>query len=336
MSSESRKVHFPLPLFDPCSGEVVLTPEAEGPGFWVGAPTIVRDEAGGAFLLCYRRRRPRGHESDRGYVSLVAESTDGVNFETVWGVTKEELDSTSIEKSCIVQSPSGGYLYYTSYVDPVDQRWRTDVVETSSLDSLDIKRRQRVFTAESASRQSGDPIEGVKDPNVFLVGGVYHMLLSVAERADDKSTADDARLHRSSDVFNTGLVIATSALATSTDGILFQWQGRCLTVGEPGSWDAYQARLGSILRVGSLWYGFYDGTSSHEGNYEERTGLAQSNDLRSWTKITPDAPLLSVPHASGSVRYVDVLPVDNKLHYYYEVVRPDGSHDLRRSVVAAR
>ena len=142
-------------------------------------------------------------------------------------------------------------------------------------------------------------------------------------------------MHETSDVYNTGLVIATSALATSTDGIGYEWQGRCLTVGEPGSWDAYQARLGSILRRGSIWYGFYDGTTSHEENYEERFGLAQSFDLRDWTKITKDAPLLTVPHASGSVRYVDVLPVDRELHYYYEVVRPDGSHELRRAIASA-
>ena len=36
---------------------------------------------------------------------------------------------------------------------------------------------------------------------------------------------------------------------------------------------------------------------------------------------------------SGSLRYVDVLPVGHELFYYYEMARADGSHDLCVSVV---
>ena len=48
-------------LFDPEAGELVLTPEAPGAGYWVGAPSVLRD--GADVILTYRRRRPRGMAS---------------------------------------------------------------------------------------------------------------------------------------------------------------------------------------------------------------------------------------------------------------------------------
>lgn len=66
-------------------------------------------------------------------------------------------------------------------------------------------------------------------------------------------------------------------------------------------------------------------------NYEERTGLAQSLDLVHWDRITENAPALVSPHASGSLRYIDVLQTDEEVLYYYEYARPDGSHELRMS-----
>ena len=35
----------------------------------------------------------------------------------------------------------------------------------------------------------------------------------------------------------------------------------------------------------------------------------------------------------GCIRYVEVLPVEDALYYYYEYTREDGSHELRASRV---
>ncbi len=333
MSIDPEKSHAPIPLFDPQAGSVILSPEAEGPGYWVGAPAVVRDDQRDSLLLCYRRRRPRGHESDRGYNALIAESTDGETFATIWGVTKEELETTSIEKCCVLRGHDGVYRYYLSYVDPADERWRTDVVEAASPERFDIRTRRPVFTAASASESHDAPVEGVKDPNVYRIGGLYYMLLSFAEgRPADES--DAKHLHATSDVYSTGLLTAATAIATSTDGVHFEWRGKCLDAGTKGSWDQYQVRIGSILRRDSLWIGYYDGSASADENYEERVGIAQSFDLRSWERVTASKPALTVPHATGSVRYVDVLTIGRDLHFYFEVVKPDGSHELRRSIVS--
>jgi len=83
-----------------------------------------------------------------------------------------------------------------------------------------------------------------------------------------------------------------------------------------------------------VWVGFYDGSASVEGNYEEQAGLAVSLDLRSFRSVTPDGPWATSGAGSGSVRYIDVLQDGPRLLYYYECSRDDGSHDLRVAEVA--
>ncbi|MCZ6792972.1 MAG: hypothetical protein O7J95_05090 [Planctomycetota bacterium] len=323
-----------LPLFDPEAGRVVLEPESAGAGYWVGAPAISHDEERDTFLLAYRRRRPRGVGSDRGHVTAIAESRDGFDFEDIWSLEKEALDSTSIERCCVLRCPDGVYRHYLSYVDPADLRWRTDVLEAESPAGFELSRRREVFTAATASRHHGGPVEGVKDPKVFLVDGVYHMLLSIAEGAPEDPGAF-RNLHATADVYNTGLLRATTALATSVDGVEFEWQGRCLDTGSAGSWDGYQSRLGTVIRRGDRWYGLYDGSASHRENYEEKCGVARSSDLRSWEKLTDESPLLTSPEGNGSLRYVDALTVGEEILYYYEMAREDGSHELRCARVRA-
>ncbi len=82
-----------------------------------------------------------------------------------------------------------------------------------------------------------------------------------------------------------------------------------------------------------MFTGFYDGAANVRGNYEERTGLAVSPDLRHWERISAAAPALVSPHGSGSLRYLDAVQLPDRIHYYYEYARAAGSHELRLSVV---
>jgi hypothetical protein len=125
---------------------------------------------------------------------------------------------------------------------------------------------------------------------------------------------------------------APTSLAVSADGSRYEWRGEVFGVGE--TWDRYQARLSGIARAGDAFVGFYDGAGSPDDDTEEHLGLAVSADLRSWERVTPDAPWLVSPHATGSVRYLDALERGNELWLYYECARADGSHDLRLSRVA--
>ncbi|HEX6509056.1 MAG TPA: hypothetical protein VF221_15615, partial [Chloroflexota bacterium] len=310
----------------PDDGEVVLEPEHDGDGYWVGAPGVLNDSAERCWWLTYRRRRPRGVNpdglGDRGYVACVARSADGLHFEDAWEVGQRTWSTPSMERFSLVRDDAI-YRLYVSYVDPADNRWRIDFVEAAHPSRFDAYSLQPVLTADDLAAVPEERIEGVKDPWVFRVGPTWHMLVSYA--ASGIPTVEDrARMHETADAYNTGLITAPTGLATSTDGRRWRWEGRILETGAPNAWDGYQARLSSVVSAAGFWLGFYDGSASERENYEERCGLATSVDLHHWTKLTAVQPAILAPHGTGSVRYVEAVLHDGALHCYYEYARTDG------------
>ncbi len=305
--------------FDPNAGTVVRQPPGEGKGYWAGAPGVYFDSESEMFYLSYRLRRPRGVEPDRGAETKIARSKDGVEFEDIWTGQKETLNSTSIERCALTRLPDGKWALYVSYVDPADGRWRTDIVEADTPDSFDLAECQPILTAADINA------EGVKDPFVFQIAGLYHMILSYAT-ADPDTTSGE--LHGTHDAYNTGLIKSRTGLATSDDGRLWHWEGEIFGPSRSG-WDKYCARMGTVWQQDSVWLALYDGSADVSENYEERCGLAFSFDLRTFHRVTRIGPLMEQPHAEGALRYFDVLQTSNATHFYYETARPDGSHDLR-------
>ncbi|MCD0448947.1 hypothetical protein LO762_07055 [Actinocorallia sp. API 0066] len=310
-----------IPVFDPEAGVTVLAPERDEPGYWVGCASVLQDE--GRYLMTYRRRRPRGEAgTERGWRCAIAASHDGVSFDDVWTLDKTALGTPSMERFSLHRRTDGRYQLYLSYVDPSDNRWRIDVVEADAPEAFDVTERRPVFTAE------GTGTEGVKDPRVVRTSdGRLVMLVSAAQGTFAEGGAGEA--HATADIYNTGLSLSVSALAESEDdGTTWQWKG---VVFEPGEgWDRWAARLNTLVETDSGFFAYYDGESHHSRNYEEKTGLAFSSDLVHWSRLSADAPAVTTPHGSGSVRYVDAVPDGPAtLRLYYEVSRADGAHELR-------
>lgn len=304
-----------LPRFDPLKGIRVREPEAFQPGFWVGAPTVYEED--GTYYLSYRFRRPR---PERGVETRIAVSHDGIHFEDLYTLHKNAFQSDSIERCSLFRSEEGLWRYAVSYVDPEDGRWRVDLLTAEDPSRFDPESRKPLFTAASIGA------EGVKDPNVYRIGGLYWMFLSYAP--SPRQPTDPSLLHATKDVYNTGLTRSHSGLAISPDGIHWEWEGDIFSPSER-EWDAYAARLGSIAWTPPVFMGLYDGSRDVRENYEERCGLASSFDLRRWERVTSFAPWVTVPYGSGSVRYVDVIRCGDRWRFYYEMTRPDGSHELR-------
>jgi len=314
-------------LFDPDQGITIRTPPGQGRGYWVGAPTVWFDRTDRRFYLSYRLRRPRGVAPDRGAETRIAVSADGIHFEDVWRAAKDQFDSPSIERCSLARGRDGRWQYFVSFVDGRDGRWRVDRLEAESIDKLDPASRRPVFTADQLG------IEGVKDPNVFVHGGIYWMLLSYVPTP---AGATHEQMHASADIYNTGLSLSCSAVASSLDGKDWLWHGPIMRP-QPGSgrWDAYATRVCCVVPAGPIWIAYYDGARSVEENYEERTGLAVGGicpepaagpaspstgaaplpagapapvgGLLAFRSITPHGPALVSPHGSGCLRYVDVV-----------------------------
>ncbi len=293
------------PGFAPEGGETVLAPDAPGAGHWAGAPSVVAEDD--RVLLTYRRRRPRdGSPDERGYLGAIAESRDGGrSFTDIWRVTKQELGTSSLERFCLRRAPEGDWLLYTSWEDPPSSgKWRIDVMRASTPKDFSPQSATGVLLPDNLG------VDAVKDPYVLTHQGEVLMFVST---------------------FLTRRGPAPTYLATSDDGVRFVWQGEVLGVGR--GWDAYQARLSSVWRLGPGFVAYYDGAGSPADDTEEHCGVAVSVDLRRWQSVTPEGPALISPYASGSLRYVEAVDIQGSSFVYYEYARSDGSHELRRNLI---
>ncbi len=302
------------------SARVLREPAGAGSGYWVGAPGVFYAADEKAWYLTYRFRRPRGVYPDRGGEARIARSTDLHRWEDVWSVTKDRFDSASIERCAVRKGPDGLWRYWAAYVDPADGRWCVSVMKAKTPQALDPAAAKPLFKAAALG------LEGVKDPWILQHGGSFHMFLSVAVRTE----RTNAGSHASLDIFNTGECVSATSLAISSDLESWHWQGVVFKPDAIG-WDCYCRRINSVVPLDGKFYAFYDGSAGAHQNYEERTGLAVSPDLRVWQNLTPEGPRLVSPHGSGSLRYLDASLVSGRLLLFYELVRPDGSHDLRLS-----
>lgn len=308
--------------FDPEAGTVVIASPGSGPGWWVGAPSVWWD--GATWYLAFRTRRP---QPERGGLFQVARSDDGVRFEGIASIRKEDLGTSSIERAALLQDGGGIWRLYLSYVDPEDGRWRIDLIEAERPDAFDPAARRPILTA------AGIGAEGVKDPWVCRVGDTWHMIASYAPTPPGAVPAE--AMHGTRDIYNTGTSKSLSGLATSEDGLAWAWQGPVFEPSTDG-WDRYAARLNTVYRrrTDGLFVGLYDGSRDVSENYEERCGLAVSGDLRTWTRLSVDGPAVGPDGGPGSVRYAEAAQGPGWVRFYYEYTREDGAHELRTVLMA--
>ncbi|MCX6382831.1 MAG: hypothetical protein NT023_25680 [Armatimonadetes bacterium] len=327
-----------MSLFDPAEGMLVRAPLSEGAGWWAGAPSATFDSLTNTFYLVYRMRQPR--DMGRGVELRIASSENGISFTDIWALPKSSLLALSLERATLMRGLNGKWQLFFGHVDPSDNRWRISMVEADEPDQFNVAERTTLLTAQDVGG------EGVKDPNVFIIGRMIYMLASYARTVGNQFLEQEA--HSTADIYSTGLIVSRTGAAVSGDGKRFQWIGDVSPVSNfpafpspsaPESlpalkWDSYCRRIGSLLPLPNGGYiALYDGGASKADNYEEKTGLAMTFDLRTFYSLSPDAPALTSPHGSGSLRYVDILPVGHEIFYYYEIARPDGGHELHVSVV---
>ena len=131
----------------------------------------------------------------------------------------------------------------------------------------------------------------------------------------------------------------TTAYATSGDGVEWTWHGTVLS-GRAGTWDARGTRVTSVVETPDGLVASYDGRATAAENWEEVTGVAvgsRRDSQRFGTLRATDAPPVRSPHGGGGLRYLSLLDLGGgATRLYYEVARPDGSHELRTEVRGIR
>jgi len=278
---------------------VAVEPPGAEAGTWAGAPSAVRD--GDQILLAYRLRRPIGH--GRGYAVAIARSGDGVHFETIQVITRDEMDTESLERPALVRTPSGAWRLYVSCATWGTKHWRVELVEAPAPDAFDARQRAVVLP--------GDTTTAVKDPVIRHEAGAWHLWASV-HPLDDPASTDRM----------------TTDYATSLDGIDWTWHGHALTP-RPGEWDSRGVRVSAVRFGAGEIVAYYDGRASVAENYEERTGVAVGASPGALTALG-GVPVGGAPAGRGGLRYLDIVDLGNgRERWYYELTRPDGMHELR-------
>lgn len=296
-SSDSEKF---LPR--PDDAVVVISAPGAGLGYWAGGPSAVA--ADGGIYLAYRLRRPIGH--GRGYANAIAFSRDGVTFEPVAQIGKDEMDCESLERPELVRLPDGRWRIYLSCATTGTKHWRVEAIDAAHPGEFDPRHREVVIPGDLVKR-------AVKDPVITCADGQWHMWATVHPLADPGETDQ-----------------MTTEYATSEDGLGWAWQGTALA-GRPGEWDSRGARATAVRSGENGFTIFYDGRASAAENYEERTGVATGTDPAALMATSrPGAgPAASSPYHGGGLRYLDIVDLPGgRSRIYYELTQADGSHAL--------
>lgn len=299
--------------FEPTNGTVIREPLGPGYGNWVGGHKVSFDPESGMFAIFYRTRTPL--EQGRGGSCAVAVGTDGINFDTVWTATKEDLAANSIEVGHPIRDASGEWRLYISYEFTPTQEWRIDVIRGPELAKLDTQGRRTVLAP-------GDfALPWIKDPWVAMVNDQYWLYSAVPGRVPP--LVEGNTVHAKP--------IDATVLSVSDDGLYFPTIEYVFEGTGEDNWHGRRARLGSLFEWEDGYLATWDGGRTFFDNYEEWSALATSPDGRSFTRVAPDDRWVTSPH--GCVRYLYGLRTGDKLYWYYEYTREDLSHDLRVSVV---
>ena len=291
---------LPLPRWE--DSTAVVDPPGDEPGAWAGAPSAVA--ADGWIHLAYRLRLPIGE--GRGIANVVARSRDGVTFETVAELTKDQFGAESLERPALVRTPAGRWRLYVSVATPGTKHWRVDLLEADTPAGL--------ATASPETVLPGDDTVGVKDPVLLHDELGWHLWASVHPL---ESWDDADRM--------------TTEYATSPDGVHWTWRGTALA-GREGEWDARGVRVSAVHREGDEIWATYDGRATAAENWEERTGVARGKRQADGTfgPLTAEGEPIGSPNAPHGLRYVTAVTLpDGTSRLYYEATRADGAHDLR-------
>jgi hypothetical protein len=293
-----NELSAPAAMAPPDPARAVVVRPASGPGrqTWVGSPSAVRvdDE----IFMAYRLREP----VRRGYAVEIAKSADGVHFETLMSITKEQMDCESLERPALVRTQDGTWRLYLSCATPGTKHWRVELIEAADPADFD--------PAASRVVLPGDSTLAVKDPVIVQHAGLWHLWAS-AHPLDDPDQTDRM----------------TTDYATSCDGLAWTWHGTALR-SRPGEWDARGVRIAAVCLGQNGITAYYDGRATAAQNCEERTGIAVGSEPGTLTAVGT-SPVAESEHPGHGLRYLTIVDLgDGRERLYYERTNATESHDL--------
>ncbi len=300
------------------SYHVVLRPDRDEPGWWAGAPSVTRGKDG-TFYLAARMRDTKSPRGRRGYEIRLLESADGVSFEKIASLSRDNAGLPGFERPAILRDGQSGKFKLYCCGEMADG-WGIckldDVEHPSKFDARTIKpvltARKPELEAKGAQDHHGTFSTQYKDPFVVAIDDTFHMFVIGFDR------------------------IERAYHFTSDDGN--RWNPTPVTpILENTGWHNCFTRPACLLPLGIGYLLVYEGSSIdwYDPGYNIATGFAYSLDLTMFSDLTPQKPMLvsSTPGKYHTWRYSHWLRVDDAIHVYFEAACPDDTNELRVAVL---
>ena len=287
--------------------EVVLQPDKQTPEWWAGAPCVVR-APDGAFYMAARMRENYSPKGKRGYEIRILKGQDGVHFEPVAHVTREDARVPGFQRPSLVRDPlSGMYRLYCCAC--LEQGWsilRFD--DASSPEQFDARTVRPVLQAEWDDDDTIQ-VHGYKDPVLIWTQDRWHMFVIGLDRVE--------RIHH----------------FVSGDGERWTPEGP-FPVLENAGWHNMYTRPACVMPMTFGYLFVYEGSQLgwFDPNYNICTGLAFSPDLRTFYDLTPGTPLLTSTtpgHFHNTWRYSHWMRVGEEVFVYFEAACANLTNEVR-------
>jgi len=292
--------------------DLVLRPDEDQPEWWAGAPSVARDPDGVFWMAC-RMRTADSPLGKRGYEIRLLRSEDGVGFEPIHSIRREDVPIAGFERPALLIEPNTGLFRLYGCGPWKNDRWcilRFDDAE-SPADFVPSSARSVIEPCPPAFERDV-PVEGHKDPVLFHDGESFHCY-TIGTRGKSERT-----YHFSSEDGE-----SWTPVGSPYESIM------CL-----GGWHDFFVRPACVVPLGAGYLFVYEGSNSkwYDPVYNIGTGLAFTFDLHRIFDLTPGSPLLlsSTPSARfATFRYSSWLRVDNQLWVYAETTCPNETNEIR-------
>ncbi len=290
---------------------VILKPDKDEAEWWAGAPSVVRDRKGIFWMACRMRtaESPRGL---RGYEIRILKSADGIHFEKVLSIRREDVPIPGFERPALLVDPETGLFKLYACGPWKEGPWsviRFDDAVTPA--DFKAKTARPVIEPGKVTREREITVTDYKDPVILFALGKYHAFVTGYIR----------RLER---IFH----------FTSCDGENWEPEGDRNTAVMPlAGWHDFFVRPASVLPLGIGYLFLYEGSCAgwYDPVYNIVTGAGFTFDLNRIMDLTPDAPLAvsSTPGRFHTFRYSQWMWVDQELWVYAEVACPNDAFEIR-------
>lgn len=291
--------------------DVILEPDKNEADWWAGAPSVVRDPRGVFWMAC-RMRTADAPLGLRGYEIRILRSEDGIRFRTVHRLKREDVPIPGFERPALLLDPrTGRFKLYAC------GPWKNGPWTIIKFDDASDPSQFAASTAKPviAPRPAAGPrdvrVDGYKDPVILWAAGAWHCYVIGTLRTE--------RTYH----------------FRSLDGESWEPAGHPNdSVMALDGWHDYFVRPASVVPLGAGYLYVYEGSNVkwHDPVYNIATGLGFTFDLNRVIDLTPESPLLvsTTPSPQFSTwRYSSWLMVGDELWAYAEVVRPNGSNEVR-------